>query len=83
MALYHGTELGTRAVASLRNSTSWLWDMLSKQGYATLKGEDGCVSNSNMLASIRPRTTHGANLDPLFCHEFARPNCIGGRLAAL
>ena len=80
VAMFLGERLGTRSVASLRNRT-WLWDALRQAGYATLKAEDGCVLNSNMIASMRPRTTHGAQLERLFCYAFDEPNCLGDKCA--
>ena len=79
--MYLGEMLGDRSVASLQNKT-WLWDALRQSGYATLKAEDNCVLNSNMVASMRPRTTHGEQLAQLFCYDFAEPNCLGDRSAA-
>jgi Protein of unknown function (DUF229) len=35
-----------------------------------------------MLKSLRPSTTHGADLSQLFCFDFDRPNCLGPDLAA-
>ena len=51
-------------------------------GFKTLKGEDSCILNSNMIASIRPRTTHGRQLEHLFCYAHERPNCLGTKPAA-
>lgn len=60
VALYQGGVLGGRNVSAMRDSATWLWDALADAGYITMKSEDGCVANSNMVASIRPRTDHGA-----------------------
>ncbi|KAG7349323.1 DUF229 domain containing protein [Nitzschia inconspicua] len=78
-ALYAGTALRNRnGIRSMSNRTIWLWDQLKQAGYATLKGEDGCIENSNMIQSISPNTTHGKALEGLFCFDsFSRPNCIG------
>lgn len=83
-ALYAGTRLGSRnGIHGTSNETEWLWDHLRKSGYVTLKGEDGCIENSNMLQSLTPNTTHGEALNGLFCFDaFARPNCIGPDAAA-
>ena len=79
-ALYRGTPLLSRR--DLNNST-WLWDRLSQKGYATFKGEDGCILNSNFLSSIHPRTTHGSQLKHLFCFGAPHrlPGCLGRRSA--
>ena len=81
VGLYLGQPLDNRTVASLRDMP-WLWDSLRAAGYTTLKGEDSCVLNSNMMASTRPRTTHGKQLERLFCYSYARPNCLGSASAA-
>ena len=62
----------------------WLWEQLrDKLGYRTLKVEDGCVENSNMVQSIitENSTDHGSQLKSLFCFDFSRPNCLGTRAA--
>jgi hypothetical protein len=61
---------------------AWLWDRLQNLGYVTLKAEDGCIDNSNMLQSIHPQTTHGQQLLKMYCFDFDRPNCLGKHLAA-
>ncbi|KAL7552327.1 hypothetical protein ACHAWF_015555 [Thalassiosira exigua] len=85
-ALYSGTPLiqGREGIRSSHNATArlWLWDRLKAAGYVTLKAEDGCISNSNMVQSIRPRTHHGQQLHEMFCFSYDRPNCLGGKLAA-
>ena len=60
-ALYSGQQLLERQqIASLQKDNNWLWDDLrEKGGYATFKAEDGCISNSNMIQSIKPKTHHG------------------------
>mmetsp|Transcript_36458 Transcript_36458/g.112782 ORF Transcript_36458/g.112782 Transcript_36458/m.112782 type:complete len:1213 (-) Transcript_36458:23-3661(-) len=78
-ALYAGAVLEGRAVEHV---DGWLWDHLGAAGYATLKTEDACVANSDMLQSTRPNTTHGRQLERLFCFHFQRPNCVAGRLAS-
>jgi hypothetical protein len=51
-ALYSGKPLSDRDGISKKGSESeWLWDTLRQAGYVTLKGEDGCIENSNMLQS--------------------------------
>lgn len=61
----------------------WLWDRLRSAGFVTLKGEDSCIENSNMMQSLSPNTTHGRALQGLFCfNAFSRPNCIGPDLAS-
>eukprot|EP00532_Pseudo-nitzschia_australis_P006201 CAMPEP_0168166608 /NCGR_PEP_ID=MMETSP0139_2-20121125/2116_1 /TAXON_ID=44445 /ORGANISM="Pseudo-nitzschia australis, Strain 10249 10 AB" /LENGTH=781 /DNA_ID=CAMNT_0008083813 /DNA_START=228 /DNA_END=2574 /DNA_ORIENTATION=- len=84
-ALYSGIKLGNRG--DLHNNTDsgnkWLWDRLKAAGYVTLKGEDSCIENSNMMQSLAPNTTHGSALQGLFCFDaFSRPNCIGPDLAS-
>ena len=44
--------------------------------------QDGCILNSNMVQSIRPRTTHGHQLEHLFCQEKKQPGCLGSRPAS-
>ena len=35
-----------------------------------------------MIASTRPRTTHGRQLERLFCYAHERPNCLGTEAAS-
>ena len=84
-ALYSGTKLQKRNQLhkNLHSKDTWLWDRLLAAGYVTLKGEDGCIENSNMIQSLAPNTTHGSALQGLFCfNAFSRPNCIGPDLAS-
>lgn len=82
-ALYSGMLLADRdGIKKDTDGGKWLWDRLRDQGYVTLKAEDGCVENSNMLKSLEPNTTHGHDLTKLFCFDFDRPNCLGPDLAA-
>jgi hypothetical protein len=60
----------------------WLWDIFGAEGYATLKAEDICVQNSNMIQSMKPKTHHGEQLYRMFCFDFDRPNCLGKDMAA-
>jgi hypothetical protein len=62
----------------------WLLDRLTAAGYVTLKGEDICILNSNMMQSLGPNTPHGNALQGLFHFDnFSCPNCIGPDLASL
>lgn len=83
-ALYSGAPLSSRQ--GIRSDEgrgrTWIWDRLNDAGYVTLKAEDGCVSNSNMVQSIQPKTHHGRELHEMFCFSFDRPNCLGSKLAA-
>ncbi len=84
-ALYSGTTLKKRnqLQKTLKSNDNWLWDRLRSAGYVTLKGEDSCIENSNMMQSLAPNTTHGSALQGLFCFDaFSRPNCIGPDLAS-
>ncbi len=84
-ALYSGTTLKKRNLLQkdFKNNDKWLWDRLRLAGYVTLKGEDSCIENSNMMQSLEPNTTHGSALQGLFCFDdFSRPNCIGPDLAS-
>ena len=82
-ALYSGYPLGDRDFVDRDgNHGLWLWDRLRAAGYKTLKIEDGCVENSNMMQRLQPKTTHGDALRKLFCFDFDRPNCIGPDLAS-
>lgn len=84
-ALYSGTTLKQRNQLhkNLKSNDKWLWDRLRAAGYVTLKGEDSCIENSNMMQSLAPNTTHGSALQGLFCFDaFSRPNCIGPDLAS-
>lgn len=84
-ALYSGTTLAKRDQLrkNLKSNDEWLWDRLGAAGYVTLKGEDSCIENSNMMQSLAPNTTHGSALHGLFCFDaFSRPNCIGPDLAS-
>ena len=83
-ALYSGLPLMSRDGIGKKdkNKTKWLWDKLEDAGYVTLKVEDGCIANSNMIQSIKPQTTHGKGLNRMFCFDYDRPNCIGKELAA-
>eukprot|EP00957_Ditylum_brightwellii_P129026 9842811-Ditylum_brightwellii.AAC.1 len=63
-------------------SPQWLWDGLNEEGYVTLKAEDVCIKNSNMVQSMKPQTTHGEQLYRMFCFDFDRPNCLGKDMAA-
>lgn len=82
-ALYSGMLLADRdGIKKGTEEGKWLWDRLRDHGYITLKAEDGCVENSNMLKSLDPNTTHGHDLTQLFCFDFDRPNCLGPDLAA-
>jgi hypothetical protein len=79
-ALYSGIPLSNRDGINhdLTGDNVWLWDRLRANGYTTLKAEDGCIENSNMIKSLKPNTTHGDALSGVFCYDaFARPNCIG------
>jgi hypothetical protein len=78
-ALYSGVPLESRnGIGQNLHGEKWLWDQLRDSGYITLKAEDGCVENSNMIQSLVPNTTHGSALAGLFCFDsFSRPNCIG------
>jgi hypothetical protein len=78
-ALYSGIPLEKRnGIGRDIHGEQWLWDRLRSAGYVTLKGEDGCIENSNMIQSLKPNTTHGNALEGLFCFDaFSRPNCIG------
>ena len=83
-ALYSGTTLRDRSkIQNLDHGNEWLWDRLRADGYITLKGEDSCIENSNMMQSLAPNTTHGSALHGLFCFDaFSRPNCLGPDLAS-
>lgn len=83
-ALYSGVPLSRRdGIDPNLNGEEWLWDRLRASGYVTLKAEDGCIENSNMIQSLKPNTTHGGSLQGLFCFDaFSRPNCIGPDLAS-
>ena len=83
-ALYSGMPLDGRDGIRAANNTKrkWLWDRLNDAGYVTLKAEDGCISNSNMVQSISPQTHHGKQLHEMFCFSYDRPNCLGEKLAA-
>jgi Protein of unknown function (DUF229) len=84
-ALYSGMPLSGRdgIRRDLNGEEEWLWDRLRANGYTTLKAEDGCIENSNMIQSLNPNTTHGGALQGLFCFDaFSRPNCIGSDLAS-
>jgi len=87
-ALYTGLPLegGRDGIKSSNSHGSqqniWLWDALRSEGYATLKSEDACVENSNMVQSLKPQTTHGEQISQMFCFDFDRPNCLGKDLAA-
>jgi len=80
-ALYSGRPLAKRD--SISNHTrEWLWDTLRQRGYATLKAEDGCIDNSNMIQSISPKVDHGEAFNKMMCFDFQRPNCLAGKPAA-
>ena len=82
-ALYSGTPLANRdGIKHDTGGEKWLWDRLQDDGYITMKAEDGCIENSNMLQRLEPNTTHGQALQKLFCFDFDRPNCLGPELAA-
>jgi len=84
-ALYSGSGLVGRTDISSQHKDrfQWIWDDLQQhRGYATFKAEDGCIRNSNMVASIQPNTTHGSVLHEMNCFDFQRPNCIGHEPAA-
>lgn len=82
-ALYSGTPVSNRdGIQRDVGDEKWLWDLLRKNGYVTLKAEDGCIENSNMLQSLAPNTTHGQALHRMFCFDFDRPNCLGPELAS-
>ena len=83
-ALYSGLPLMSRDSIGKNDKSKpkWLWDNLEDAGYVTLKVEDGCIANSNMIQSIEPQTTHGKGLNQMFCFDHDRPNCIGKELAA-
>ena len=83
-ALYSGRPLASRASIASHNAhrgQQWLWDTLREHGYATLKAEDGCIENSNMIQSIQPKVHHGDAFIQMMCFDFERPNCLGGRSA--
>jgi hypothetical protein len=84
-ALYSGLPLMDREGVKkhLQGGGVWLWDRLRDAGYVTLKAEDGCIENSNMIQSLKPNTTHGEALQQLFCFDFDRPNCLGPELASI
>jgi len=73
---------GIDSNATSTNVPKWLWERFNEAGYVTLKGEDVCISNSNMVQSMKPNTTHGKQLYNMFCFDFDRPNCLGKDLAA-
>eukprot|EP00928_Gymnodinium_smaydae_P026173 TRINITY_DN20627_c0_g1_i1.p1 TRINITY_DN20627_c0_g1~~TRINITY_DN20627_c0_g1_i1.p1 ORF type:complete len:1488 (+),score=79.68 TRINITY_DN20627_c0_g1_i1:36-4466(+) len=80
-ALYSGHNMSIPGnLSSVR--ASWLWDDLRNAGYKTMKVEDACIRNSNMVQSLEPRTTHGSHLRHLFCFDWSRPNCLGEKLAS-
>eukprot|EP00041_Stephanoeca_diplocostata_P026523 m.717008 g.717008 ORF g.717008 m.717008 type:complete len:1315 (+) comp22985_c0_seq1:264-4208(+) len=80
IALYSGTPLAGRDVA--HHAAPLLWDTLRARGYVTLKTEDGCVRNSNMLQALAPQVDHGEALLPaLFCEHHARPHRNAGHPA--
>ena len=82
-ALFSGSPLASRSgIATHNNTFEWIWDRLRRNGWATLKGEDNCILNTNMLAQIKPHTHHGRQLDGLYCFDFQRPNCVGGESAS-
>lgn len=80
-ALYAGKALDSRDTIAAHDQKTkggqWLWDTLRNEGYATFKAENGCVENSNMIQSIRPRVDHGDALQRMMCFDFQRPNCVG------
>jgi hypothetical protein len=81
VALYSGMALRSRGGVGAPGHAPFLWDQLRRHGYATLKAEDGCAANSNMLQSLAPNVTHGSQIGALACFDWRRPNCIGQQLA--
>lgn len=80
IALYSGMPLHGRDVA--HHKAPLLWDTLRAAGYVTLKTEDGCVRNSNMLQALAPQVDHGDALLPvLFCEHHRRPHRNAGHPA--
>lgn len=80
-ALYSGHTMRiARNLSSV--GAPWLWDELRDAGYVTMKVEDACIENSNMMQSLAPRMTHGKQLRHLFCFAWSRPQCLGNRMAA-
>jgi hypothetical protein len=71
-ALYSGIPLTHRDGIRKDAERIWLWDRLRDAGYKTLKAEDGCIENSNMVQSLKPNTTHGEALNKLFCFDFGK-----------
>jgi len=81
--LLHRDGVATHTSKNSSDSIKWLWDELrDTSNYATLKAEDGCISNSNMVQSIQPNVSHGHELQKIFCFDFYRPNCVGYKMAA-
>jgi hypothetical protein len=88
-ALFTGYPLsgGREGIISSQSHTKsspklWLWDLFNAEGFVTLKTEDICIKNSNMVQSMKPKTTHGEQLFEMFCFDFDRPNCLGKDLMA-
>ena len=83
-ALFTGKPLDGRNGIKYSNSlsTPWLWDSLNEEGFVTLKAEDGCVENTNMVQSTKPKTTHGEQLHRMLCFDYDRPYCLGKDLMA-
>jgi len=85
-ALYSGMPItgrdGIRTSSSHKAGRKWIWDRLNDEGYVTMKAEDGCIANSNMVQSIQPETHHGGQMHEMFCFDYDRPNCLGSQLAA-
>jgi len=86
-ALFTGVPLqggreGIKSSSSHNKASQWLWDEFRNDGYVTLKAEDICIKNSNMVQSMKPNTTHGEQLYHMFCFDFDRPNCLGKHSAA-
>jgi len=64
-ALYAGADLVSRNLNNVKQQ--WFWDRLREAGYETMKLEDDCVRNSNVIRSLRPNTTYGSEHDELQC----------------
>ena len=81
-ALYTGHKQQGRNLTNRANSRQMLWERLREAGYITLKIENDCILNSNMMQSLMPKVDHGPELTELMCKFQSHPHCVGGRSAA-
>lgn len=72
-----GEYSGPNQMALYKRNNEWLWDELTRLGYATMKIENSCIRHSALMKFAAQKTTHGREFFEYFCSKKFQHDCIG------